>query len=532
MRASTLCIVAGLQVGTGAPLLPPPPPAATDPSSLAAERLRDMLNRAHHDRDAARLVARKLSVESALLPAFIVQDLAHGCASRDLAASLAYGFGAAASVGDGSGRAPGAPPTLGTHAVEPGWTCPPGMAWRVRATTERLCSAGPEPAVAIDWIIESDGMATWAFAAAFEPSLMPAELDFPLLPWGLELRWDATAGHAIDQSGRSHSERWLHDAPILANPDDMVDAFDAIRVHQWLAPRMVSMPDPIAAGATPAWSGQPRAVESIHLDRGPLAWHDPTAFTLVRHAPDGDRQESFRPCRLIPNVHGLRAVMEWRAWAPSDASPPIGSPSRAPRRIVLMGDGVEQAIITFGSFELVQRGLHARVEVDPPWSGVRELLDRHDAPGLHHLVLSAQDGLGLVSSRHRMGIELALQALDAAVEAGWSLGDLRTMAADVLHRCLDRMRPAELVQLVLDAVRANRGVLALLAAEQLSMHRLAGADERAWASMAMPSLWAWLHDPPADDSPMAHRRLVADRALRPILIGERDGVLASTGGRP
>ena len=106
------------------------------------------------------------------------------------------------------------------------------------------------------------------------------------------------------------------------------------------------------------------------------------------------------------------------------------------------------------------------------------------------------------------------------------------MAADVLHRCLDRMRPAELVQLVLDAVRANRGVLALLAAERLSMHRLAGADERAWASMAMPSLWAWLHDPPADDSPMAHRRLVADRALRPILIGERDGVLASTGGRP
>ena len=77
-----------------APLLPVLCLAAlggeSNATSIAAERLRDMLQRAHDERDGARLVARKLSVESALLPAFIVQDLAHGCANQDMAISMSY----------------------------------------------------------------------------------------------------------------------------------------------------------------------------------------------------------------------------------------------------------------------------------------------------------------------------------------------------------------------------------------------------------------------------------------------------------
>ncbi|MBU6210453.1 MAG: hypothetical protein KGR22_11140, partial [Planctomycetes bacterium] len=219
-----------------APLLPVLCLAAlggeSNATSIAAERLRDMLQRAHEERDGARLVARKLSVESALLPAFIVQDLAHGCANQDMASSMSYTYGAADAERCASWvwpmgvAGPAAP-------IEPGWTCPAGMAWRVRATTERLVCAGPEPAVAIDWIIESDGTSTSAIAERFEPALMPAELDFPLLPWGLSLRWDHDRGHALDHSGQSHTERWLAAAPVLANPDDMFDTFDAVRVHQW-----------------------------------------------------------------------------------------------------------------------------------------------------------------------------------------------------------------------------------------------------------------------------------------------------------
>jgi hypothetical protein len=177
------------------------------PASLAAERLRDMLQRAHEERDGARLVARKLSVESALLPAFIVQDLAHGCASQDMASSMSYTYGAADAercagwVWPLVVSCPAAP-------IEPGWTCPAGMVWRVRATTERLVCAGPEPAVAIDWIIESDGTSTSAITERFEPALMPAELDFPLVPWGLSLHWDRERGHALDHSGQSHTESW------------------------------------------------------------------------------------------------------------------------------------------------------------------------------------------------------------------------------------------------------------------------------------------------------------------------------------
>lgn len=512
------------------------------PSTLAADHLRLMLQGAHDARDGARLMARKLSVESALLPAFIVQELAHGCAANDLAASLAFTYRGPLPSAERSARS-------GPTMVEPGWGCPPGMAWRVRATTERLCSAGPEPAVAIDWLIETDGLATTAIAERFEPAIMPAELDFPLLPWNLELRWDQWIGRAIDHSGRSHAERWVDAQPILANPDDMVDTFDAIRVHQWLA-RLGHGLEPSwqPSGATPnAWwapdcpgpvqrsmcrSPQPSFTHVISLDRGPCRWHDPNAYTLTNHGPSSDRAERFRPVRLIPSIAGLRAIIEWRCWTPDaaglDDQHAANRPTRMPSRIVLIDRERTHAIITFGRFALVRRGELERTPADPPWIAVRDALEHRDATTLAGLVLRSQDGLGTVQARARMGVELALQAFDAAVDAGWTMNLLRSIAPELLDRCLDRLTPTELVSLTLDATAASRGSVAILCATRLAVHPAATADERAWASLALPSLWAWLQNPPADDSPMGARRLACDRALRPILLGEPQPVSART----
>jgi hypothetical protein len=486
-----------------------------NPSDLAADRLRDMLQRAHEERDGARLVARKLSVESALLPAFIVQDLAHGCASQDVARSLSYTYGGPDDRRLGS--LSGILDSFGPRApMEPGWDCPPGMAWRVRATTERTCSAGPEPAVAIDWVIESDGRSTTAIAERFEPALMPAELDFPLLPWGLVLRWDGAGGHALDRSGQSHAESWVATAPVLANPDDMFDTFDALRVQQWLSRWR-------PAGRTELALLGP-CVQTIELDHGPLRWHDPSAFTLTRHGSRRDRSERFRPVRLLPNVPGLRAIIEWR-------SCPADPPSRVPSRVRLISNEGEQAIITFGRFELVPQGSTVDHPIpEPPWSAVRQALAARDHITLTALVLHAQDGLGMVQARARMGIELAIQALDAAIEEGWTLEHLRRMAPELLDRCLSRLTPPELTRLTLDATVASRGTLAVLAATRLLQHGAASAEERAWATMALPSLWAWLHEPPADDSPLAARRLACDRALRPIMLGEPSGLALGSGG--
>lgn len=513
------------------------------PSALAAERLRDMLQRAHEERDGARLVARKLSVEAALLPAFIVQDLAHGCASQDLAQSMSYTYGEPAVVRRSAFA--WAPHPFGSRAsIEPGWTCPPGMVWRVRATTERLCSAGPEPAVAIDWIIESDGASTTAIAERFEPALMPAELDFPLLPWGLTLRWDRGGGHALDFSGQSHTEPWPASAPILANPDDMFDTFDAMRVQQWVS-RWRST-------GSQALSPIRSCLQSIDLDRGPLRWHDPTAYTLVHHGSLTDRAERFRPVRWIPTTPGLHAIIEWQPWpagpppaalppavdpvdvaGPFIAPQPVDPPSRAPRRVRIVGHDRDQAIVSFGRFELVPHGAAVdQIAHEPPWLAVRQAVEARDAVTLTALVLRAQDGLGTIHARARMGIELAIQALDAAVEAGWTIELLRGVAPDLLERCLNRLRPAELTQLTLDATLASRGTLAVLAASRLSRHEHASADERIWAALALPSLWAWLHEPPADESPLGARRLACDRALRPILLGEPVAVAASAGTLP
>jgi len=498
------------------------------PASLAAERLRDMLQRAHEERDGVRLVARKLSVESALLPAFIVQDLAHGCASQDLARSMSYTYDAADVVQCAGWFWPMGVSSP-TATIEPGWICPAGMAWRVRATTERLVCAGPEPAVAIDWIIESDGRSTSAIAERFEPALMPAELDFPLVPWGLSLRWDRARGYALDHSGQSHTESWLATAPILANPDDMFDTFDALRVQHWLScwPPRASLRslgrEPFPGIGDLAQAPVP---QTINLDHGPLHWHDPTAFTLVHHGSMQDRAESFRPLRLIPNIRGLRAIIEWAPW-PIDPLSTTDRPSRVPHCIRIVSDEREQAIITFGRFELVPRGSSIDHEApEPPWHAVRQAIEARDAVALTALVLHAQDGLGTVRARARMGIEQAMQAVDAAIEAGWSLELLRTVAPDLLERCMNRLAPAELMWLTLDATMASRGTLAVLAATRLSRHEQASADERAWATMALPSLWAWLHEPPADDSPLGARRLACDRALRPILI---DALPALTG---
>lgn len=516
------------------------------PSALAAARLRDMLQRSHEERDGARLVARKLSVESALLPAFIVQDLAHGCASQDLAQSLAYTY----SGTDAALHAAGAWPSTHPWSQAPhelGWACPPGMAWRVRATTERLCAAGPEPAVAIDWLIESDGETTTAIAERFEPALMPAELDFPLLPWGLTVQWDRAGGQVFDHTGRSHAESWVATAPILANPDDMFDAFDAIRVQQWLSPWRP------ARSRTRALGGP--AVHTIDLDRGPLCWHDPTSYTLTHHGALQDGHELFRPVRSIPAIPGLRAEIEWAPWpevhatggasasahdlpsialkdpiAVSGANDP---PARVPCRVRIVGEDREQAIITFGRFSLVHRGEAVNpMAPEPPWLAVRQAIEARDATTLTALVLRAQDGLGSVRARARMGLELAIQALDAAIEAGWTVESLRTVAPDLLERCMSRLTTAELAQLTLDCTLASRGTLAVLAASRLAEHSGAGAEERAWASLALPSLWAWLHEPPSDDSPLGARRLICDRALRPILLGDQRSLTTNAEGPP
>jgi len=516
---------------------------ATHPSALAAVRLRDMLQQAHDNRDGTRLLARKLSVEAALLPAFIVQDLAHGCASQDLARSMAHTYGPPDAAWQ-AGTAWSAVPFRHAPPIEPGWACPSGMAWRVRATTERLCCAGPEPAVAIDWVIESDGLLTTATAERFEPALMPAELDFPLLPWGLSLQWDRTSGQALDHSGRSHSETWPASAPILANPDDMFDTFDAIRVQQWLsrraspASRTQRCPEPPAHADNLA---RRPCTLPINLDRGPLRWHDPTAYTLTQHGSLHERVESFRPVRLIPNIPRLRAIIEWRSWPTDDvdgaascqANGPIERPCRAPSRIRIVSDGREQAIITFGRFELVQRGAPIeRSTHEPPWIAVRQAIEARDAVTLIALVLGSQDGLGTMQARARMGLELAIQALDAAIEAGWTTDALRQVAPELVERCLDRLSPGELMWLTLDATVASRGTIAVLAATRLSRHDQAGTDERAWASMALPSLWAWLHEPPLDESPLGARRQMCDRALRPILLGDPDATIIGKGSSP
>jgi hypothetical protein len=533
------------------------------PSMVAAERLRDMLQRAHDERDGARLVARKVSVESALLPAFIVQDLAHGCASQDVARSMSYTYGGADAQ-----RCAGSvwPISVSESAptIELGWACPAGMAWRVRATTERLCSAGPEPAVAIDWVIQSDGTSTTAIAERFEPALMPAELDFPLVPWGLSLHWDDERGRALDQSGQSHTESWVASAPILANPDDMFDTFDAMRVQQWL--RRWQSPASFGGLRLEFWPG-PRDIRhpppshskpfdrsllgshSISLDHGPLRWHDPHAYTLMHHGSSHDRTEPFRPVRLIPNITGLRAIIEWIPWladhagaGPTDhneGAPPlitaasVDRPSRVPYRVRIVSDEREQAIITFGRFELVPcRGATEHSQLEPPWLAVRQAIEARDPIALTALVLRAQDGLGTVQARARMGIEQAIQALDAAIDAGWSVELLRTAAPNLLERCMSRLAPSELMWLTLDATLASRGTIAVLAATRLSKHAQATADERTWASMALPSLWAWLHEPPADDSPMGARRLACDRALRHIMLGEQQALARHDGGAP
>jgi hypothetical protein len=131
-----------------------------------------------------------------------------------------------------------------------------------------------------------------------------------------------------------------------------------------------------------------------------------------------------------------------------------------------------------------------------------------------------------------MGIEQALQALDAAIESGWTLDALRTVAPELIDRCLSRLTPTELTQLTLDATLASRGTIAVLAAARLAQHEHAGADERAWATMALPSLWAWLHAPPVDDSPLGARRLTCDRALRPILLSEQHRTADLARGTP
>jgi NitT/TauT family transport system permease protein len=78
---------------------------------------------------------------------------------------------------------------------------------------------------------------------------------------------------------------------VLANPDDMFDTFDALRVQQWLSRWR-------PAGRTELALLGP-CVQTIKLDHGPLRWHDPSAFTLTRHGSRRDRSERFRPVRLL-----------------------------------------------------------------------------------------------------------------------------------------------------------------------------------------------------------------------------------------
>ncbi len=197
------------------------------------DRIGEGIFRHEASRSRHRLLERRMTVETFMLAGLAPQRVFFG-RTPDLAAPWRYAF-------DGVGR-----PLEAVSTAAQAWTPlahrSDGDPWDAvlgRFSISFARSVGGDDPVAIGGRVLARPDRVLLAATWCEPCLAPDSVDFPILPEGFLLEWDATWRTLRVRLPRRdvHHERTLlatDSPPRLDHPGDLYDLFDGLRALPWL----------------------------------------------------------------------------------------------------------------------------------------------------------------------------------------------------------------------------------------------------------------------------------------------------------
>jgi hypothetical protein len=374
-----------------------------------AQRLRDQLDALEGAQDYAPLLARKTTLECALLPMHLLRDAALLVHAPEVQAPDLF-HALRVEYRDGPVRArwsDAAGAALVRRAL---------AAWAPQAQEARVVSArvrtasqawveGDAPPL-LQWTLcarwEASGPRIHARCWWHEPATIRDAIDFPLSPEGFDLWWNPDGARILDDRGAEHAEAWGAAAPVFANPPELFALLDGLRAVRAAdaavrsGPEAADAPAPGVPGApeTPGgahasgvspgaesaalrcvvreveaadgrllrrerWCFAGGRLRSLVVDQQPLKLvHQATqGFDLVTEVAGREvgRQE-HRPGRtLVQHPGGLRIAVTFRPADPARDELPEGfGEADLPERIVVTEGAHARAWAEFESFSIAR----------------------------------------------------------------------------------------------------------------------------------------------------------------------------------
>lgn len=371
-------------VACWAALVPEPPAMQALRLQVAqeAERLKQQLTTLETGANYSRLLHRKLMVDCSLAPLMLQEDaaafvaaVAAGREPPDLLRLLRVEYGPAPVRAEWlceGGREHGAERIA--RALRP-WALVGQASSAFLVNTCSAVSAPGESAPFIRWVCvarsDGEGRDTAAMPLWYEPCLDARDLDWPLSPSGIEVRWNAAEGTILAGEDVLHSESWSA-APAFNNPDDLYAVFDALRARNCEDYEVRSAPvatfgsaesgpaqssivrrltrEDGSAVRTETWIFEGERLAEWRMDQAPLrlVHRSPQAFEIKQQV---EGEDSGQPQLLIPEsvlMHpsgGLRCTIEFREADPSRDGVGAGAALPAHMRFECAGRTVASARI-------------------------------------------------------------------------------------------------------------------------------------------------------------------------------------------
>lgn len=300
----------------------------------AADQIRMDLDAAESGTDYQPLLARKITVDTSLLAAWLLEDaqlLVRAVDAGIPPPPMLRGLCAEHSQ-DAWTQQWSHDPRVVADALR-AWAGQESVAAAARSTAHR--GAAGDAAPLIQWVVQSTCQPTpqvTALAAWCEPCLAAQWLDWPLDPTGLTVEWSGERCLVRTAEGQDAAEAWPAATAPFCNPPELYCVADALRAQERGAPALVAVePWEGAAAPTPAGEDAHIVVRTVRRQDGSMVrterWvlsHGALRWLLLEQGPLRLMHAATQAVEIVEEVPGQAArSVEHRAQS-ALAHPPGG----------------------------------------------------------------------------------------------------------------------------------------------------------------------------------------------------------------
>lgn len=344
----------------------------------AADQIRMDLDAAESGTDYRPLLERKLTVDTSLLAAWLLEDaqllvraVDAGIPPPPMLRGLCAEHRAEAWTQRWSHD-----PRVVADALRP-WAGQPSVAAMARSMAH--CGAEGDAPPLIQWLVRSQFQPephVSASALWCEPCLAAQWLDWPLDPTGLTVEWSSDRCLVRTAEGQDAAESWANGIAPFCNPPELYCVADALRAHERGTPVLVAVePWEGAPGSTAQTDDARIVVRTVHrqdgsllrterwvLSHGALRWllleqgplrvvHSATqAVDIVEEVPGQAPRTALHQAQatLAHPPGGMRVVISFSA-RPFLGPTSQGQECSVPELMRVYASGVQRAEVTFSS---------------------------------------------------------------------------------------------------------------------------------------------------------------------------------------